>query len=100
MDYEIVWTEPATADLEGIVTYLAEHSPKAAERVANAILGRVEQLKVVPLVGAAYPPGSTGKVRKIVSGKYRIFYRVHEDRQLAEVLAVWHSSRSDPELPE
>jgi toxin ParE1/3/4 len=100
MDYEIVWTEPASAELKAITTYLAEHSSAAAERTASAIIQRVEQLKTVPLMGTLYPPASTSRIRKIVSGKYRIFYRVAEQAKQVVILTVWHGSRRDPDLPD
>ena len=99
MDFEVVWTEPAVAHLQSITTYIAEYNPSAAERTANAILERVERLRNVPLIGAPYPRGSHGRVREVVSGKYRIFYRVFEDKKRVEILAVWHSSRQEPDLP-
>jgi hypothetical protein len=28
MDWEIVWTEPASSDLQAIVAYIAQHNPE------------------------------------------------------------------------
>jgi addiction module RelE/StbE family toxin len=98
MDYQIVWTEQATADLEAIATYIAENNPSAAQRTITAIVARVEQLQTVPLIGTIYPSGSMGRFRKIVSGNYRIFYRVAEEAKQVEILTIWHSSRADPDL--
>jgi len=100
MDYEIVWTEPATEALQEITTYIAQNAPSAARRVADDILERVELLKTVPLIGAAYPRGAQGSTtRVVVCGKYRIFYRVIEGLKRVEILTVWHSSRREPDLP-
>lgn len=52
MDYEIVWTEGALTDLEEMTTYLAQHSPAAAEQTATAIHDRVGLLRVTPHAGA------------------------------------------------
>ena len=38
MDYEIVWTERASRDLQSIIINLAGGSPTATARVANAIV--------------------------------------------------------------
>jgi toxin ParE1/3/4 len=100
MDWAIVWTEPATADLEAITTYIARRDPSAAERIANAIVGRVESLRAMPSMGSVYPPGSQGRNREILSGKYRIFYRVNEEAKQVEVLTVWHGARREPPLPD
>lgn len=99
MDCEIVWTELAAADFEAIVTYVAEQNPAAAEKLGQAILAKTELLKTTPLIGAPYPRGSTGQNREIVSGKYRIFYRVHESARRVEILTIWHSARQEPDLP-
>ncbi|MEX0703331.1 MAG: type II toxin-antitoxin system RelE/ParE family toxin [Planctomycetales bacterium] len=100
MDYEVVWTEPAMADLRAISDYIAERNPAAAVRTIAAILERVDLLQRVPFMGPIYPRGSQGRVREIVSGKYRIFYRVIEDSSRVEILTVWHGARREPTLPE
>ncbi len=38
MDYKIVWTEPALANLEGIVVHIARDNPIAAGRVGGEIM--------------------------------------------------------------
>jgi toxin ParE1/3/4 len=100
MDFELVWAEPAVADLQSITEYIAQHNPEAAERTANAILQAAELLKTVPLMGAFYPRGSQGRTRYVVSGKYRIFYRVDEEARRVEILTVRHGARQDPVLPD
>jgi plasmid stabilization system protein ParE len=100
VDYEIVWSEGSLTDLEEITTYLAQQSPAAAERTATAIHDWVSLLRVTPHAGAFYPPGTTGTVRAVVSGKYRIFYRVEDDEERVTILTVRHTSRRPPELTE
>jgi plasmid stabilization system protein ParE len=99
MAYEVVWTETAVADLEAIVAYIAEKNPAAAGRVGEKILANVEVLEQFPGIGPAYPPGSRGQNREISCKPYRIFYRVIEESERAEILTVWHASRRDPNLP-
>jgi toxin ParE1/3/4 len=100
MDHEIVWTEPATAQLQDAITYVAERNPPAAERIASEILQRVELLKSSPLMGSVYPANPPGRYRKLAVSGYRIFYRVKPEANRVEILAVWHGSRQEPELPE
>jgi addiction module RelE/StbE family toxin len=99
MDFEIVWTEPASADLLEIFQFIAQDNPRAARRVLTSILDRVELLRKVPHIGTGYPRGTDGPYREIVSGKYRIFYKIQETSRRIEVLTVWHSARRDPRLP-
>lgn len=93
MDFQVVWTEPALADLREIVIYVAGRDPAAASRVGDDIVDHVETLRTFPFIGPAYPRGSAGNHREIVSGKYRIFYRILEQPKLVEILAVWHGAR-------
>ena len=98
MEFEIVWTEPTQVQLEEIRDYIAADNLSAAQRVVEKIIARVEQLKWTPRIGAVYRNGGKHPIRKIVSGKYRIFYRIIEDDKRVEILAVWHGARRDPEL--
>jgi toxin ParE1/3/4 len=98
VDFQIVWTDPALEDLREIVVYVAGKNSAAAERIGNEIVDHVEALRTFPFIGPVYPRGSSGDYREIVSGKYRIFYRVLRARQLVEILTVWHGSRGA--LPE
>jgi toxin ParE1/3/4 len=99
MDFEIIWTENALVDLESIVRYLLNRNPPAADIVRLSILDSIELLKRFPFIGPHYERDTTGRAREIVSGSYRIFYRVIEDPKRVEILTVWHSSRSEPKLP-
>jgi toxin ParE1/3/4 len=99
MEYEIVWTEPAGVQLEEIRDFIAADNPSAARKVIQKIIARVDQLQWTPRVGAVYRKGGTAPIRKIVSGKYRIFYRIIEDAKRVEILLVWHGARQEPNLP-
>lgn len=100
MDCQVVWTEPALADFESAVRYLAERNPTAADAVRRSILDHVEALARFPFIGPVYDRDPTGRAREIVCGSYRIFYRVDEDAETVEILTVWHGARSEPTLSE
>jgi toxin ParE1/3/4 len=100
MDYEIIWTENALADLEQIVHYLLKRNPPAAEIVRCSILDSIEVLKRFPYIGPQYERDLTRRSREIISNPYRIFYRVKDETRRVEILTVWHSARSEPMLPE
>jgi plasmid stabilization system protein ParE len=96
MAYEIVWTEPAGLQLEEIREFIAADNPSAADRVVEKILARVDQLQWTPRMGAVYRKSGKHPIRKVVSGKYRIFYRIIEDAKRVEILVVWHGARRGP----
>lgn len=99
MDWEVVWTEPAVADLEQIVRTVASQSQTAAETLRVELLGSVEVLARFPSIGPIYERDRTGRTREILCRQYRIFYRAIEDQRRVEVLTVWHSARREPKLP-
>jgi toxin ParE1/3/4 len=99
VDFEISWTEAASADLESIVNHLTRISPDVAEKTANAILNHVEVLRTFPRIGPRYAKDPHRQVREVLCGKYRIFYRLNEQNKSVEILTVWHGARDEPTLP-
>jgi toxin ParE1/3/4 len=98
MDWQVVWTEAAFADLEQIVRTAAGHGPAIAESLRVELLESVEVLARFPQIGPTYERDRTGRVREILCRQYRIFYRVIETKHRVEVLTVWHSARREPKL--
>ncbi len=99
MDWEVIWTDPAAAELEQIVRTAASNNSIAAESLRVELLDSVEVLARFPLIGPTYERDRTGRTREILCRRYRIFYRIVEDRQRVEILTVWHSARREPKLP-
>ncbi len=96
MDFKVIWSEAAIADLHDICSYIARHDPQAAERMGRGILDHVRILASFPLIGPAYPRGARGSLREIVFRSYRIFYDVSEASHSVEILHVWHGAREEP----
>ena len=100
MDYEVTWTDPALADFETVIRYLAERSPSgAAEAVRLDVLHAVEGLARLPYLGPVYDRDPGGRTREILCRVYRIFYRVDDATRRVEILTVWHGARQEPDLP-
>lgn len=89
----IVWSEPASRDLEEIGDYIARDNPAAARRVVRAIETGVVRLARFPHSGR---PGHRENTRELVVTQtpYIVPYRVHRDR--IEILAVFHGARNWP----
>ncbi len=96
MDCKVIWTDPAISDLQGLVSFLAVNSPDQARVKGNLILDHTEVLASFPFIGPVYEASRVPPVREILCGPYRIFYRVHEDQRVAEIMHVRHGSRADP----
>jgi toxin ParE1/3/4 len=98
MEFKIIWTERALADLQAIRDYIATANLEAAERVGLDIIRHAELLASFPHIGPTYPRGTKSTTREIISGKYRIFYRVIESQNVVQVLTIWHGARDEPNL--
>jgi toxin ParE1/3/4 len=96
MEFKIIWSDAAIADLHDICTYIARHNPQAAHQMGRGILDHVRILGSFPLIGPAYPRGAHGPLREIVFRSYRIFYDVSEESRRVEILHVWHGAREEP----
>ncbi len=96
MDFKVIWSDTAIADLHDTCSYIARHDPQAAGRLVRGILDHVRILSSFPFIGPTYPRGSRGSLREIVFRSYRIFYDVSESPRSVEILHVWHGARVEP----
>jgi toxin ParE1/3/4 len=96
MDFKVIWSDAAIADLHDIWSYLARQDLQAAERIGRGILSHVRILAAFPFIGPTYPRGAGGSLREIVFRSYRIFYDVSEASASVEILHVWHGAREEP----
>ena len=84
---EIIWTEPALADLEGIAQYMALDKPDAASRLVQRVFDRVESLAQHPHLGPRITELSrSSPYRQLVESPCRIFYR--HDRRSSRVYVL------------
>jgi plasmid stabilization system protein ParE len=83
------WRDAAVDDLVGIVQDIAQHSPQAAERFADAIFDRVDKLQFFPHLGSVCP--YYVKARQLIHGNYIIYYTVY--RKEVVIRAVVHGAR-------
>jgi len=100
MGFKIVFTKPAIADLEGLVSFIARDNPQAAEQFGYEIIAKAEKLDLFPLLGRVVPEFKIENIREVIHRPYRIVYRVREDQKLIEILRVWHAARGIPQLNE
>ena len=96
MDFKVIWSDAAIADLHDICSYIAQDNPQAAQRMGRGILDHVRILASFPSIGPTYPRGARGSLREIVFRSYRIFYDVSEASRSVEILHVWHGAREEP----
>ena len=73
---QVIWTEPAIADLEAIADYIAIESPIVAGALVQRIVQHARQLAVHPESGSRPKElGSRTRYRQLIEPPCRIFYR-------------------------
>lgn len=88
---EIVWSEPAVADLDAIADYIALEDAAAAAALVRRVFAHVEQLAEHPESGSRPQELKRSRYRQIVEPPCRVFYRV--DGQRVFVVHVMRSER-------
>jgi plasmid stabilization system protein ParE len=94
--HKILYAEDALIELELILDYIRADDPAAAERFGTSLLNHVELLQRFPRIGV--PVRERAGIRKLHHTPLRVYYRLHEDRDVIEILHFWHASRMDPPL--
>lgn len=77
---EIIWTEPALADLDAIADYIAIDQPDAASALVKWVFERVEHLQAYPESGSRPPALKRSRYRQIIEPPCRAFYRYDGER--------------------
>jgi plasmid stabilization system protein ParE len=88
---EVIWTEPALADLEAIADYIAVANPTAAGEFVRRVFAHIDKLEQHPQLGPAPPELEESRYRQIVEPPCRVFYRPEGRRVF--ILHVMRSER-------
>jgi plasmid stabilization system protein ParE len=88
---EIVWSEPALADLDAIADYIALEDPVAAAALVKRVFAHVGQLADHPDSGSRPKELGRSRYRQIVEPPCRVFYR--HDGHRVFILHVMRSER-------
>ena len=78
---EVIWTEPALADLEAVADYIAVENSVAARDFVRRVFSHIDKLEQHPRLGRTPPEMEGARYREIVEPPCRIFYR-REGNQL------------------
>ena len=82
------WSPLAINRLSEAAKYIALDNPVAAERWVNKVFDQVEKLSEFPERGRMVPEVGDKTFREIISGNYRIIYRL-KDREIS-ILTLRH----------
>ena len=84
----IRWTTEAADQFEEAIKHIQQDSPHPAQKVARAVIDRVEQLASFSGLGR---PGEVTGTRELVSPPYVVVYRSTEEA--IEILHFWHGAQ-------
>ena len=76
---KVLWTPRAIEDLKTISRFISTDNPQAARRFSDKLKRRAELLCKFPNRGRIVPEISRDDVRELISGNYRIVYRIQKD---------------------
>ncbi len=91
MDYKLVITPQADAELTEILNFIAESNAGRAYSFIDEMVSEVRNtLSTFPFVGKVYKKDT----RFFPYQKYGFFYNVNEEKKEIEILHVLHGSRN------
>jgi plasmid stabilization system protein ParE len=98
MASKLIWSPISRDDLHDIVRFIARDNPRRAESFALELMSHADVLQQQPEIGRVVPERRDPTIREIIFRSYRIVYRVNKERNVTEILRVWHGARGAPDL--
>lgn len=98
--YKVAWTGPALEQLLSIIHYVKQDDPEAARRLGQKIRASTFRLSLFPYLGRTVPEFPRSGLREILTGNYRVIYRVRRESCHVQILTVFHGSRQLGKLQE
>jgi len=90
---ELIWSDHALAELEGIFDYIALDSRLYARYTIQNIFKSTEILRTFPESGRHLPEFPNLSHRELLIGNYRIICRYTPEENSVKVITVIHGSR-------
>lgn len=90
----VLRTSDASADLDGIWSYIAQRNVTAADDLIDKLYSRFLLLAEFPESGERQPLLADGSYRRIVEGNYVVYY--HPDEAGVTIVRVLHAARDEP----
>jgi len=84
----------AAEDLRAIIDYIAQDDWKTAVAFGNTLRTRIGQLADNPRQGTVVPPGPLRRL--VVHKNYIAYYRLDDDAQRVEIIAIKHAAQQFP----
>ena len=91
---KLVFTAPALADLNDVLSYTAERYPGSLAALRTRIDAVLEHIRTYPKTGRVLDKAPGVRVVPLLRFPFRIFYR--ENAARIEVLHIHHTARKSP----
>jgi plasmid stabilization system protein ParE len=96
VDFKVLYTQAALADLEAVMEWSWDRHKATSERFAKSLLNHVDLLKTFPYLGT--PTKGFPGVRRLLHSPIHVYYCIDEKRKIIEVLHFWHAVRQGPKI--
>lgn len=96
MDYQVVLSPSAKADLRDIVRYISFDAPDRALQFGLFLVSHTKLLAHSPELGRIVPEFEDPLIREIIVRSYRIVYRLDKSDHVIEVIRFWLAARGIP----
>ena len=97
MDYKVIWTDEAIADLRRLVAFISQDNPIAAVKLGEALIQKSMILAQHPRLGRKLRKSPKDSIREIIVPPYRMIYEIDDAVKAVFVRLLWHGARQDPE---
>ena len=89
---QLIWSDEASQDLEGIYEYISRTSSYYAQHAIERIIQRGKQIAAFPQSGVTVPEYHNPRIRQVLEGQYRVIY--HIEPETITILTVVHGARN------
>lgn len=98
VNYRVLFSKQAAADLEEIFRYVNERSEANAPKLIGELVHAIDSLSMFPhRYRVIHPHQRTrSETRMMVVGSYLIYYRILESKQAVRIITVRHAARRRP----
>lgn len=97
---EVIWTKQALRRVREIVDYIARDNYSAAEKWTADLFQKTDRLVNHPRSGRRVPEYNEPELREIITGNYRVVYRIREKKEAVYIQTVWHGRQNPPKTSE
>lgn len=98
MDFKVIWTDEAIADLRQLVTFISRDNLPAAIRLGETIIEKSMILASHPRLGRMLRIAPRDSLRELIVSPYRIIYEIDDPGRTIRIRMLRHGARREPNI--